>query len=121
MDAFKLPKETAKQQAARGRAIQKAMSGAAAVPLQTARAAAKTLDLAAVAGAKGNINAISDAGTAAHLCHTALAGAALNVRINAESIKDRKKAAGWLKEISRLEASAAKTLASTVKVVAKRM
>ena len=97
------------------------MSGAAAVPLQTARAAAKTLELAAIAAAKGNVNAISDAGTAAHLCHTALAGAALNVRINAESIKDRKKAAGWVKEISGLERVAAKTLAGTVKAVAKRM
>jgi formiminotetrahydrofolate cyclodeaminase len=55
------------------------------------------------------------------LCQSALAGAALNVRINAASIKDRKKASGWLKEISRLESSAAKTLAKTVKVVAKRM
>ncbi len=121
MDAFKMPRETSKQQAARGRAIQRAMSGAAIVPLRTARAAVKTLDLAAIAAAKGNLNAISDAGTAAHLCHTALAGAALNVRINAESIKDRKKAAGWLKEIGRLEKDAARTLAKTAKAVAKRM
>jgi glutamate formiminotransferase/formiminotetrahydrofolate cyclodeaminase len=121
MDAFQLPKETAKEKAARSKAIQKAMVGAAIVPMRTARAAVKTLDLAAVTAAKGNLNAISDAATAAHLCQSALAGAALNVRINAASIKDRKKASGWLKEISRLESSAAKTLAKTVKVVAKRM
>ena len=121
MDAFKLSKETARQQTARGKAIQMAMSRATVVPLRTARAAAKTLELAAIAAEKGNVNAISDAGTAAHLCHTALAGAALNVRINAGSIKDRKKAGGWIKEINDLEKSAAKTLTGTVKAVAKRM
>ncbi len=121
MDAFKLPKETVKEQAARSKAIQKAMSGAATVPLKTARAAAKTLDLAAIAAAKGNINAISDSGTAAHLCHTALSGAALNVKINANSIKDRKKAASWVKEINKLETRAASTLRSIVKTVGKRM
>ena len=59
-----------------------------------------TLGLAAVVAEHGNVNAISDAGSAAYLAQAALAGAALNVRANAAAVKDRPTAATWLQELS---------------------
>ena len=63
MAAFKLPKGTEEEQAARNAAVQKATIGAAEVPL-AARDALKVLELTAVAR-KANINAVSDAASAA--------------------------------------------------------
>jgi glutamate formiminotransferase/formiminotetrahydrofolate cyclodeaminase len=79
-----------------------------------------TLGLAAVVAEHGNVNAISDAGTAAHLTHAALAGAALNVRANAKEIKDRPTATAWLQELAGLENRAAEALAVIERAVAER-
>jgi glutamate formiminotransferase/formiminotetrahydrofolate cyclodeaminase len=110
MAAFKLPKETAGQQAARTEAVEQAYVHAAEVPMRVARGAVATLGLAAIVAEKGNLNALSDAGSAAHLSRAAFAGAALNVRANAAALQDRAMAAAWLKELSGLEARAAETL-----------
>ena len=112
MEAFKLPKETAEQQTTRAEAVELAYIHAAEVPLHVARDAVATLGLAAVVAEHGNANALSDAGTAAHLAEAALAGAALNVRANATAIKDRATAASWLKELAGLEARADDALAA---------
>ncbi len=58
------------------------------MPLQTAKAAAKVIDLAQTVAEKGNPNAITDAGVAALLGLAAVEGALLNVDINLGSIKD---------------------------------
>ncbi len=110
MAAFKLPKGTEAEQATRVDAIEQAYVHAAEVPLRVARGAVATLGLAAIAVEKGNLNALSDGGSAAHLAQAALAGAALNVRANATAITDRPTAEAWLKEIAGLEARAAETL-----------
>ncbi|HEY57862.1 MAG TPA: glutamate formimidoyltransferase [Anaerolineae bacterium] len=82
MAARRLPKATEEQKAARQQAILEATRKAAQVPLRTARLAAEVLDLAGQMAAIGNLNAVTDAGTAAALAHAALTGATLNVRIN---------------------------------------
>jgi len=112
MEALRLPKETIDQQAARAEAVEIAYIHAAEVPLRVARDAVATLGLAAIAAEHGNVNAISDAGSAAHLAQAALAGAALNVRANAAAVKDRATAASWLKELAGLEARADDALAA---------
>lgn len=89
--AYKLPKDSEPAMAARRQAITDALLGAAAVPLETARAAARVAALAATAAAKGNPNAVSDAGVAALLADAACRGAALNVRINVAALPDRTK------------------------------
>ena len=86
--AYKLPKDTPEQQAARAAAITAALVGASEVPLETARAAAEVASLAEVAAAKGNTNAVSDAGVAALLAEAACRGAAYNVRINVAALTD---------------------------------
>jgi glutamate formiminotransferase / formiminotetrahydrofolate cyclodeaminase len=87
--AYKLPKESPDAEAARNIAVQTALRGAAEVPLQTARAAARVAALAESVAKHGNTNAITDAGVAALLADAACKGAAYNVRINLASLEDR--------------------------------
>jgi formiminotetrahydrofolate cyclodeaminase len=88
MAAYRLPKETEGERAARQAAIQRALQGATQVPLETAAACAAIVKLTARVIAKVNPNALSDAGTAALLAEAGLRGAQLNVGINLTSIRD---------------------------------
>jgi glutamate formiminotransferase/formiminotetrahydrofolate cyclodeaminase len=96
MAAFKLPKDTDDQQAARAAAIEAATRHAAEVPLEAAHMAARVIELAAELAKTANLNAISDAGSAGALAGASLHAAALNVKINAASLQDQSVAAGWL-------------------------
>ncbi|HIQ02276.1 MAG TPA: glutamate formimidoyltransferase [Anaerolineales bacterium] len=100
--AFRLPKGTDEERSARQAAIQDALIHAAEVPLATARDAVATLELARQTARLGNVNARTDAITAAHLSRAAFEGAALNVRVNADQVKDRERATAWLAELGRL-------------------
>jgi glutamate formiminotransferase/formiminotetrahydrofolate cyclodeaminase len=122
MEAFKLPasRESGEQQAARAEAIQAAYAHAAEVPLRVARGAVAALGLAAIAVEKGNVNAISDGGSAAYLARAALSGAGLNVRANAQAVKDREAATAWLQELHGLETRANETLAAIEKTLRER-
>ncbi len=84
--ARKLPQTSPEEQVARAAAIVSAESGAARVPLETARACARVADLADLAASQGNVNAITDAGVAGLLAHAAGQGALLNVEINLKSL-----------------------------------
>ncbi len=120
MEAFKLPKGTPEQEAARSAAVEAAYIRAAEVPSRVARAAVATLDLAGIAVEKGNLNAISDGGSAAYLARAALSGAVLNVRANANAVSDRATAASWLKEAAHLEESAEERLEAVERVLRER-
>jgi glutamate formiminotransferase/formiminotetrahydrofolate cyclodeaminase len=87
--AYKLPKDTPEASAKREAAITAALIGASEVPLETARACAEVAELAERTAARGNQNAVSDAGVAALLAHAACRGAAYNVQINVASLPDR--------------------------------
>ena len=88
MAAYKLPKATDAEKATRSQAIQVAMRQATAVPLETVRACAESLQAARRVAAIGNPSAASDAGVAIRLLEAAAHGAALNVRINLDAVKD---------------------------------
>ena len=105
--AYKLPKEPESAAAARRQAIADALIGAAEVPLETARACARIAHLAAVAAAKGNPNAVSDAGVAALLAEAACRGAAYNVRINVAALGDPERGRALVDEAKRLVTEAA--------------
>jgi glutamate formiminotransferase/formiminotetrahydrofolate cyclodeaminase len=87
MSAFRLPKDSEEEQAARASAIEKATIHAAEVPLETARLSVRVMELALQAAQIGNPNAITDAGTGAALAQAALTGASYNIRINALDLK----------------------------------
>ncbi len=88
MAAFRMPKETADQQAARSEAIQQAYRAAVDPPGNVCDRSIRVLELALEVAEQGNPSAASDAGVAGLLAATALEGGALNVQINLGSIKD---------------------------------
>ena len=108
MAAYKLPGETEADAAAKKRTIDDALIGAAEVPLETARACVRVLELAQAVATRGNTNAVSDAGVAALLAHAACRGAVYNVRINVASLDDKSKGARLVEECGRLLGTASK-------------
>jgi formiminotetrahydrofolate cyclodeaminase len=88
MQAYALPKNGEAERAARSQAIQAALQIATLAPLACVRACAEVLELARFVAGKGHSNAAGEAGVAALTAHAALRCAALNVRINAGSIRD---------------------------------
>ncbi len=90
MEAFRLPKETAEEKAARQLAIQTTTQYATEVPLRTMELALQVFDLAEAMVENGNPNSVTDGAVGALCAHAAIHGAWLNVRINATSLKDEK-------------------------------
>ncbi len=88
MSAFKMSKDTPEQKELRSKAIQEGLKGAAEVPFKVAEAAVAVRRLAGEISAIGNPNAHSDAAVAQALAVAAFKGAAANVAINLDSIKD---------------------------------
>jgi formiminotetrahydrofolate cyclodeaminase len=86
--AYKLPKATDPEKEARTAAIQQALRNATIVPLQVAKAAMETSQLAQIALEKCNPNVSSDARVARELAQAAREGASANVEINLTSITD---------------------------------
>ncbi len=86
--AFKMPKETDEEKAARTAAIQSGYKDAIAVPFEVAKSAAELFDVIEVVVKKGNKNAESDGLVAALSVRTAIISALLNVEINLSSVKD---------------------------------
>ncbi len=106
MKARRLPRDTDQQKADRIQAIQAASINAAEVPLQVGRNALQIMRLALKAAQLGNVNAISDAGTAAAFAQAALNGASLNVRINLLGLEKEQDPARMLNELRSLEKEA---------------
>ena len=88
MQAFRLPKETDDERAARTLRIQEAYEGAAAVPLELAGRAVDLMEQAEDATAMGNPHAASDGYSAGSLLFASALAAMANVRINAAGLKD---------------------------------
>ena len=108
MKAFKMPKETDEEKAARTAEIQKGMKYAASVPMETAETAFEIMVLAEATVERGNSNAVTDGAIAAMMGRTAVLGALMNVRINLGSIKDEAFVAEMAKKCDELEASVQK-------------
>ena len=86
--AYKMPRKTPEEKAARSAAIQEALKAAAQVPLDVAAACVEVLELCTQTAEQGNLNAVSEAGVAALMAEAGLRSAALNVIINVNAIKD---------------------------------
>jgi formiminotetrahydrofolate cyclodeaminase len=108
MEAFRLPKSTKKEIEIRKVAIQNTTIGATQVPIEVANMAVKVLKLALEVAEKGNVNAITDAGSGAALAFASLRGAAMNVRINLASLVDESKTKRFSSEVESLEKEATK-------------
>ncbi len=86
--AMQLPKATTEEKALRKTAIELANRKAAEVPLETLKNTLTLADHVKAAVEKGNVNCITDAGTAVQLVRTAAYAAAYNVRVNLNGIAD---------------------------------
>jgi formiminotetrahydrofolate cyclodeaminase len=86
--AYKLPKDTDGQKAARTKAIQEAMKGACEAPLQVMERCTTVIGLAKNAVERGNRNAASDGAAGAELCRAAMKVASYNVLINLAQVDD---------------------------------
>ena len=104
--AYRLPKESVDDVAARNAAVQAAMQGASVTPLETMRACIAVLRLAEQAATLGNVNAATDGAVGALLAQAGLRGAALNVRVNLSGLDDRNFAAACEQEVASLLAEA---------------
>ncbi len=103
MAAFKLPKETEAEQAARKQAIAEANLLATQVPLQTARLATEVCEALPNVVQYANGNVLSDCGVAVECARTGALGAFMNVGINLPGVKDEKAAAEFAAELENLK------------------
>jgi formiminotetrahydrofolate cyclodeaminase len=121
MEAFGLPKDTEPQKALRSAAVLEATKEATLVPLEVMKHCIDALALAQQAASKGNINAISDAGVSALMLHAACEGAALNVKVNLNSLEDSD-FVGWkLDDVGSLLSTSRMMLEEIQSIVEERM
>ena len=102
MASYGLPKNTDEEKQLRSVQIQTVLKEATTVPLKCAKACAKTIELSRIAAEKGNTGVISDAGVAVMAGFSGLKSAALNVYINAGSIKDKEFANSALADLEKI-------------------
>lgn len=86
--AYKMPKATPEEQAAKEAALQEALYYACDVPLSIMETIKDVVDVTEFLAQKGSRMALSDAGVAAAFARGAVQGASLNIFINAASMND---------------------------------
>jgi formiminotetrahydrofolate cyclodeaminase len=114
-----LPKETDVERSVRTRRMAESNRLAAEVPMRTARAAVRLLGTLPELAAKGNPNAVSDAGTAALLLDAATHAALANVAINLGGADDRDFVANMRAESQRIAQEAARLRERVLEAVRK--
>jgi formiminotetrahydrofolate cyclodeaminase len=121
MAAYRLPKGTDEEKSRRADAIQSTLRAATETPLACARACAEVVALSRRAGEKGYSGVVSDAGVGVLAANSALRSAALNVYINAPSLKDRSYAEAAVAEIEKLLADSARESEAIFELVRGRL
>ncbi|MFO7700872.1 MAG: cyclodeaminase/cyclohydrolase family protein, partial [Acidimicrobiia bacterium] len=121
MAAIGMPKGSDSDIAARKAAIQAATLGATEVPLRIMEVSLEAMDVIHAMAAIGNPASVSDAGVAALCARTAVSGAFLNVRINAQGLTDSVAAADCLERGRDLQGKAIEREADILGVVEDRL
>ncbi len=106
MAAFNLPKTTDDEKQKRTAAIQNATQHACEIPWQVMQLSYQCFDLIEAMVTHGNPNSISDAGVGALCIRTAIIGAALNVKINANTLANEQIKNDYLSKAAQLVADA---------------
>ncbi len=120
MAAFRMPRGTEAEKAARAEAIQQGFEAAASVPLEVARRTVALMELAHEVTEKGNVNAASDGASAATMLFAGATCALFNVEINAASMKDAAAVGRMQGEVATLRSEAAALLDATRRAFAER-
>jgi glutamate formiminotransferase/formiminotetrahydrofolate cyclodeaminase len=117
LSAYKLPKGSDPEKAARRDAIADAMHNATEVPLQTMRACVRALREGVLVTTAGNPNAITDAAVGTQLLLAALRSAGMNVAVNLKGITDARYATATTAERQEMVEQAEQLVDQTARVV----
>ena len=109
MAAFKMPKDTDEQKAARRAAIQEGTIASTEAPLHNMEMALQALKAAEMLDGKFNPNCLSDFGVGVLNLKLCIQGAGMNVRINVPGIKDEQLAKDYQEKADKIEAEGAET------------
>lgn len=107
VSAYRRPKSTDEDKAARSAAIQDAMRTAIDAPLEVMRTCAAAVEQGVVIARFGNPSASSDVQVGLELLGAGLRGAKLNVEINLGSVKDADYVSRTRREVGEFERAAA--------------
>jgi glutamate formiminotransferase/formiminotetrahydrofolate cyclodeaminase len=121
MDAFGLPKNSDEEKQLRTNAIQEATKYATEVPFQTMKLCFESMQVMKAMAEKGNPNSVSDAGVGAIAARAGVAGAFLNVKINAAGINDKDFATYIINEADSLLKKANELEAEILNLVEKKI
>lgn len=89
MEGFGLPKSTDEEKAARHEAIQEASKYAMQIPFRVMERSLESMEVMKAMAENGLEASVSDAGVGALCARTAVMGAYLNVKINADGVEDK--------------------------------
>lgn len=108
MEAFGMPKKSEEDKKLRHQAIQEATKYAIEIPFRVMKKAYESMEVMQMMVENGNPNSISDAGVGALCARTAVRGAFMNVKINAEGLDDKAFFERIFEEAREIEAAALK-------------
>ncbi len=121
MDAYRMPKNTDEEKAARQEILQKRLKAATNQPMEIARTLLEAMVIIDQLSKIGNTMAISDAGVAAFVCEAALNAVLLSADINIPSVTDQEFVDSIMAEKADLVNKAKALKESAVAVVMERM
>ncbi|MFA5649239.1 MAG: glutamate formimidoyltransferase [Bacteroidales bacterium] len=98
LDAFGLPKGTDEEKALRKKAVQDATLYAIEIPYRVMELTLQSMEVMRAMAEIGNPNSVSDAGVGALAARSAIMGAFLNVKINAQDLDNKEKVAEYIKK-----------------------
>ncbi len=96
--AYRMPRSTPEEAAAKNEALQAALADACEVPLEIMRTCARVVEMSEFLAQHGSRLALSDVGVGALFAKAALNGASLNVFANVVSMDDKERADEYRRE-----------------------
>ncbi len=121
MEAFGLPKKSDEEKKARKQAIEDATKYAIQIPFRVMQKAYESMEVLEQMVEKGNPNSVTDAGVGALCARTAVIGAFMNVKINAEGLEDKAFFEDIYKQGLEIETAAIKKEAEIIKMVEEKI
>jgi len=119
--AFSLPNKEDIDKVRRSEAIQQATLTAIEIPFKVMQLSYESMEVMMAMAQTGNPNSVSDAGVGALAARSAVLGAALNVRINANSLTDKEFVANLLLQVNELELKAIELEGQILEVVNRKI
>jgi len=121
MDTFGLPKGSDEEKKARAAALESATTYAAEIPLKVMETASKSYELLAEMAEKGNPASVSDVGVGAWATRACVEGAAMNVRINLNQLKDEKVKSSLEEKMGKIYFKSGEQFVGVIKFVAQKL